>query len=544
MKIDFKTYSRLILLLLIIFTSSYSYSYTSLKRGYKDAKSCYRSLMSSKKILPRDSWLECVISLNNIYERYPGTERGLEALFMKGKLYYRLYKYSGMELDSDMAIKSLRDLVLSHPKSKFADDSLYMIAEIYDKYKKDKKMAYIEYYRLLNNYPKSKFIYIAKKRLKELDRYKPYIISDISDIPDIREVSSKGKTLVKNIRYWSNPDYTRVVIDLENERKFSTHILEENKKFNKPQRIYFDIESAKVSKNVKKTISINGSLIKRIRVAQYSSDVVRVVLDMNKIGNHRIFTLYNPFRIVIDIFKNLKKIAIPGQLGSKIIRRVIIDPGHGGKDPGAIGYGGIKEKDITLKIAKELEKVIRKKLNLETLLTRRDDRFIPLEERTAIANIKKGDIFLSIHTNASPNKRTHGVEIYYLDIAKDKESMRIAARENALSSNRMGDLQAILNSLIQNSKIIESSRLAKYVHESIISNINGRHRKMRDLGVKQAPFVVLIGSQMPSILIESAFITNKYDARRLRSKKFIEDLANSISDGIKKYIEEGKLALK
>lgn len=225
------------------------------------------------------------------------------------------------------------------------------------------------------------------------------------------------------------------------------------------------------------------------------------------------------------------------QLGLDV-RRIVIDPGHGGKDKGASGPNRVYEKDLTLSIARELKKVIQQRTKCEVFLTRTDDRFLSLEDRTAYANAQKADLFISIHTNAHEDKTRRGTETYFLNLAKDKESARVAALENASSQKKMSDLEAILRDLMRNTKINESSRLAKDVQSNMVSSLKPRYKDLRDLGTKQAPFYVLVGAEMPSILVETAFITNDREENLLKDRDFQKNVAAGISGGVESYIRK------
>ena len=227
------------------------------------------------------------------------------------------------------------------------------------------------------------------------------------------------------------------------------------------------------------------------------------------------------------------KLSLAQQLGLGI-GTIVIDPGHGGKDPGAIAYD-MKEKDIVLKTGQRLAAHLRKKLGATVILTRENDSFLPLEERTAIANTNSADLFVSLHINAHPSPDIRGFETYFLNLTTNAEAMRVAARENATSTHQLSDLQDILSDIMRNSKINESSRLAGRVHQSIDSGLSETHFALKDMGVKQAPFYVLIGAEMPAILIEIAFISNPEDAKMLGDDEFIDKLAEQISDGISQY---------
>jgi len=222
------------------------------------------------------------------------------------------------------------------------------------------------------------------------------------------------------------------------------------------------------------------------------------------------------------------------------VSRIVIDPGHGGKDYGAPGCKkGVHEKYIVMDISKRLAQKIRKELKCEVLLTRTRDKYLTLEERTAFANTKNADLFISIHTNSSRDRRAYGIETYFLNLATDDESIRVAAMENATSTKNISELETILNDLMQNAKINESSRLAVHVQSSMVGHLKKkRWTRVKDKGVKQAPFYVLLGAQMPSILVETAFISNPRECNRLVNAKYQERLVEAIVQGIKSYIKE------
>ena len=371
---------------------------------------------------------------------------------------------------------------------------------------------------------------------------------------------SKSKTReVQSIRHWSNPSYTRVVIDVSKDARYYHHILDEDKKINVPyRRLYVDIYGSQLSKELKKKIPINDGLLKRVRAGQYKDKTVRVVLDIESIEDYKIFALSDPFRIVIDVMGKgfggkgvLSAKTVPGPLPSEMtnealmashkVSTIVIDPGHGGKDPGAIGKRGLKEKDITLKIAKALQKRLKKKRSrAKIVLTRKKDTYIPLEERTAIANTAQADIFVSIHVNASPNRKASGVETYYLDVSNDKRSIQVAARENSASAKATGDLQYILRDLMRTANRNDSSALATHIQDSLVSGLKKKYSGISGNGVKGAPFYVLVRTNMPSILVEVSFISNPKTETRLKSEKYINEIANGIADGVLAFINGRK----
>ncbi|CAK8724109.1 N-acetylmuramoyl-L-alanine amidase [Candidatus Electrothrix laxa] len=236
----------------------------------------------------------------------------------------------------------------------------------------------------------------------------------------------------------------------------------------------------------------------------------------------------------------VENLTLAQQLGLGV-RRIVIDPGHGGKDPGAVGFG-LKEKDIVLNVAQKIKRILEEKNGYEVLLTRDDDVSLALEERTAIANTKEADLFLSIHVNAHPEETIRGVETFYLNLATHTEAMRVAALENATSTHNMSEMQDILSELMQNEKINESSQLAEFVQLNMIDGLKKQKFQVKDLGVKQAPFYVLIGAEMPAILAEISFITNPEEAELMKSEKYLQTLAEQIVAGVLSYAENQRTA--
>lgn len=226
-------------------------------------------------------------------------------------------------------------------------------------------------------------------------------------------------------------------------------------------------------------------------------------------------------------------LSIARQLGLGV-SRIVIDPGHGGHDPGAKG-GGTTEAEIVLDVALRLEKLLAKVEGIEVVLTRRDDEFVPLQERTAMANQQGADLFLSIHANASNAASARGVETYFLNFASNGSAAAVAARENATSQQTMGALQDVVKAIALNSKLNESRDFATYVQREMLDTLRPANKALKDLGVKQAPFVVLIGASMPSVLAEISFITNPQEAKLLKSSSFRQRIAQALFEGIREY---------
>jgi N-acetylmuramoyl-L-alanine amidase len=304
-------------------------------------------------------------------------------------------------------------------------------------------------------------------------------------------------------------------------------------------------------------MKLQGGDIEQIRVGQFAPDTVRVVLDMNSVRAASAFLLPEPFRVVLDIpgqngavasarAKAPSSVSAPAKTSRPQpagIRKIVLDPGHGGKDPGAIGVGGLAEKDLVLEVAKRLAAKLKRHMGVEVVLTRIDDRFIALEDRTAIANAEEADLFISLHMNASPNPEARGVETYYLDNTTDEASLRLAARENSTSRKNVSDLQFILSDMTQNLKLEDSVSLAHRLQSSVVGTLSSHLREVKDLGVKKALFYVLVGARMPSVLVEMFFITHREEGRAMSHDKLQDAMADALFDGIQEY-HRGVLATK
>jgi N-acetylmuramoyl-L-alanine amidase len=448
-----------------------------------------------------------------------------------------------------------------------------------------------------------------------------------------------GLAQVTGIRHWSTPDYTRVAIDLGDDVTY------EAARVPNPDRIYFDLHGTRLSQElVGKSFSVtDDGFLKKIRAAQFSDDMTRVVLDVNDVTEYSAFLLPNPYRLIIDIHGGSKAepgapvVSVPMQraaaaaptvpnttavkagssfdvaalsaqpgrvdatsqptsqpisavvkdasadrnpganiaattspnttkrtkkdrtvkdpdagparaavptadgetslvraLGLKI-GRIVIDAGHGGHDTGTIGVDGIQEKDVVLDVALRVGQLLHDRLGSEIIYTRSDDTFIPLETRTAIANKAQADLFLSIHANSSPDASARGVETYYLNFTSSPDALETAARENAVSDQSIHQLSDLVKKIALKDKIDESREFASDVETSLYGGLQKGNAGLKDRGVKKAPFVVLIGANMPSILAEISFVTNEKDARQLQEPEYRERVAESLYKGVAKY---------
>ncbi len=488
--------------------------------------------------------------------------------------------------------------------------------------------------------------------------------------------------LVSGIRHWSTPVYTRIAIDLQDQVAYQAA------RVPSPDRIYFDLYGARLDSglNGKSTEVIDDGFLKRIRAAQFSNNVTRIVLDVSSVSDYSAFLLPNPWRLIIDIHglkpgtsqttnlasaapttqppapapyvapptppvanspqpaavasvaagrhSGTQEIAALGQQPNRVqatdhpttrpiaasvagtvpasqpddgslastapaptpvadttkapkvksrknkkpsplhpspssdtvdaddnlslptheadptaagerslvrtlglkIGRIVIDPGHGGHDSGTTGPGGIEEKQVVLDVSLRLGKLLKQRLGADVIFTRDNDTFIPLETRTAIANKAQADLFLSIHGNSSPDSSARGVETYYLNFTTSPDALEVAARENAVSNESIHELSDLVKKITLKDKIDESREFAADVQKSLYDSLEEGNPGLRDRGIKKAPFVVLIGANMPSILAEISFLTNSDDAHELQQPAYRQRIAESLYRGVSRYI--------
>ncbi|MFQ5720876.1 MAG: N-acetylmuramoyl-L-alanine amidase [Candidatus Aminicenantales bacterium] len=362
--------------------------------------------------------------------------------------------------------------------------------------------------------------------------------------------SSDPRIEIYNLRPFTHPTYTRVVVDIGKLREYSFNQLKD------PDRIYVDIYQAKLNPLLhKKTFLVNNQYIRQIRIAQKNHSTVRVVvdLDFSQVKRYRVFHLFDPFRVVIDIYpqtlpsnspaSKAPQSPQPAKSGYSLVRqlglgieRIIIDPGHGGSDPGCIGQRGLQEKQIVLDVCQRLKRLLSQHNSWQVVLTRESDILIPVENRTVIANQKQGDIFISIHANANPSRKRSGVETFYLNFSQDPSVNAIAARENATSTKNISQMKDIIKKIVQNSKIVESKELAEKIQKNLVKTLSQKYENVKNLGVKGGPFWVLIGGNMPSVLVEISHLSNPQEEARLKTSSYRQLIAQGIYQGILDYI--------
>jgi N-acetylmuramoyl-L-alanine amidase len=510
------------------------------------------------------------------------------------------------------AVTAFESVVRRYPKSGLADDALWRAASLADAaYQRlnrtqDRDRALKMYRWLVKEYPRSTYVKPSNLRIARIAADAQTIVAAAvtatTPLPStpimpgsasaaaVRGDAPSDRATLTSIQRVVLPTAVRVTLELDHEVAYK------EERLGGPARLFFDLKNVQLTPALMdKVLTYGGDVVNKIRVGRHPENTVRVVLDLEDVSRYSVFTLYSPFRLVIDAERSVARtvatpsvvqpvatepiapalIAVPpappaviadpvpappvpetsavmsapppiapsanGAGGFSIARqlglsvsRIVIDPGHGGHDPGTPAKG-LTEAQLTLDVALRLEKLLQKDPGIEVVLTRRTDVYVPLEERTAIANRSNADLFLSIHANSSNNSTARGIETYFLSFASSPDAEAIAARENSASEKEMHQLPDIIKAISLNNKLDESRDLANMVQESMVSTLRKTNRDVRSRGVKKAPFVVLIGASMPSVLAEISFITNKQELSLLKTSSYKERIAQALYGAVLRY---------
>jgi len=397
--------------------------------------------------------------------------------------------------------------------------------------------------------------------------------------------AAPGISRISDIRAWTNEIYTRVAIYTGDEVSWEANTLRADPLHGLPPRIFIDIRGAGIHDGIlHKPVEIRNGLLRQVRAGRFDRDTVRVVIDLERESTYRVFALPAPFRIIVDIdgegeipalpvspgpvaagsspenpvpspaaptaspaippsFESPRVAALPPSPARKPRVSVMIDPGHGGKDPGAIGPTGLKEKDVVLDIARRIREKLLLSGEFDVRMTRDEDVFIPLEERTAMANKGSVDIFVSLHINASRNRRAEGFSTYVLSRgASNREDLELAARENGVPVQKLQGVKFIIDDMFTGARKNESLRLAKTVNDAVVRHVSTRYPGAQSNGLKQAPFYVLVGARMTAVLVEASFISNTREEARLRDPACLDGIADGVVEAVRYYGQNGILA--
>ena len=352
--------------------------------------------------------------------------------------------------------------------------------------------------------------------------------------------ADRGLSVLKSVDVFGSEGAARVVIRLSRSVRFEVGELPADGK--RGPRLYVDLMDAKRGSVVGKG-DIDG-LLRRVRVAEHP-DKTRVVLDLREAASKSVFYMPEPYRVVVDVGLGVgARVGNRSQYGSRRrvsderrVVRVVLDPGHGGRDPGAIGPGGLQEKDVVLDVAHRVAPVLSREMGIVTMLTRDDDRYVALEERTAKANAFNADLFVSLHCNASEDSAVRGVQTFVLDRARDDVARRIAARENGVSVAAASEVGSVLGVVDVEPVVRRSWRLAELMQRASLASLADRYGGVVDGGVRSASFFVLLGAEMPAVLFEASYITNPDEEVRLGTAGYRQKLADGVVNALRAYRE-------
>jgi len=530
---------------------------------YQEAATCYHSV---KGLAPakqsRAKWHKCAKAFEDFSRNYSKSDRGPDALFSAGLVYRNIYRLSDNVEDAKAATKKFNEVVRMYGKSSLADDALYNVGKLRNEVLGDPEGAKSALLNVVRWYPEGDKVAAAKDYLSQMD-------GGTEAVEAVRKPTKLAKyATLKKIDRSKGGDGGSVTLHLSGpisfEESHGTHNL------NNFDLYSIELENTYLSRLLDSGYSFIGKgVIRDIVTKQISRDKAlvsivvregnqcRAALKGNDIGIHcekdakpDVAPMQSPSPIITadpvprigpPPVLNGGQVASRGEMASPGRRlSVVIDPGHGGDDTGAIGPGGTMEKDVVLQMSKRLGWQLRNKYGIDVNYTRIDDRAISLDDRNRIAKGFNADLFISIHTNAAESEKLDGYQTFYLNNATDKASRRLAARENESLGKNMDDLERIILTMMQNVNTDESRFLSKSIHKNVLSNMS--RYGLKDRKIKSALFYVLVGAQCPAVLIETSFISNPAEEKRLKTPEYQEEMVRAIATGISDYLAKSKMA--
>lgn len=514
---------------------AFSSTTPGIEEKYQDARNNYYSLLSSpERLKDRSEWLRAI---GKYQAAMSSGGRGADALYTIGLLYENTYKRFNQRDDGEMALGAFGRLAKKFPASALAGAA--------DRHIGDIRFLQRKYGSAEKSYSSAYKRSVGKSAAAAGAAKGDYSGARITDI-----------------KRYSHEGYTRFVIYLSEKTAYRADRL------TNPDRVFVDLLRAVPAASLPKREAYKSGLARSFRLGK-SGAITRIVFDLNQGAYHSITPLSNPSRVIVDFGLNPPpKAAVamaapqpqnpiapddgvvaapspPAPSGGGI-KTIVIDPGHGGKDPGAIGPTGLMEKRVTLAVAQKLAAILQEKLHARIILTRDRDTSLELDDRTVLANSVNADLFVSIHANSSRNRSAEGTETYFLSPARSQDELATAARENMianLSENPAeNDIAYIMSDMQSAQKINESALLARTVQKAMVRDMASATRS-HGKGVKQAMFYVLWRATMPSILVETNFISNPRQERLFQDDAYLTKVAVSIADGVMEYAASYQLAM-
>ena len=550
-------------------------SSSSASIDYEKARASYHTLIQSKKRMQmRDKWIPVIQQFKLIYKKHFPSREAYKATFTVGDLYEKLYAVSRRDRDIDIAVEFYKKTVKEFKQAELTDDALYRQGEIFFNQKKY-RAAINSFETIVNVVPDGDVTAKAKGRIVDVKlllakQALPKGIKHIAPLQISSNLNNDKKLTLNKINYTVGVDSVQVVVNISSAVSFT------QRRISNPERVYFNFKDTQIGSNVARNIKIGSPFLKGLRLSEFDDKNTRLVFDLSKTSNLKIGVWPEGSKILVELSnKNLpvseaaskskvseaptilkvsKKVKNKITIRKKIVKAsqkrsspesnkkvplIVVDAGHGGKDYGAKGHNGLKEKEVNLAIALRLEKILKSRYKYRVILTRKNDTFISLPGRGEIANDNNADVFVSVHANAAPRRGAHGIETYYLGSGHSEEAKATAARENGKLVRSVSDdqTQEILASMISTTKINKSSRLASNIQHELAHSMRKKYSGVKDLGVKEGPFFVLHDTNMASVLVEVGFVTNSKEERRLKQSAYLNNLASFIAKGISKFIQ-------
>ena len=512
----------------------------------------------------REPWEKLVRSLEAVVKEDPGGSRVPAARFRMGVAMQELGRRSFRRSDYESAVKYYLEVVAKHPRHVLADDALLAVAHIQAERLSSTGAAREALNRLIKEYPGGDMAPEARAMLKDLDTDRAVVAGSPASgagVPPPESRSPAPPSQIYQISWVADNDTATITIDLSRTTSWRYQYIPPDAASGRPPRLYVEFDDARPDEPVRPGATISGAMFTRVRLEQPTSSRCRVVLDFTSLRRYRVTALEKPSRIVVEasrtdaglprgLLAETRSISEPVREGNTparppvnlaeqlglTVKTIMIDPGHGGRDPGTV-HNGIVERATVLKVANLLAERLRKQ-GFTVLMTRTKDEFVSLDRRTELANEKKADLFISIHINANNDSRVCGFETYYLDYARTSSASAVSTRENAASGKSLNEIQSILTDLVGHSKTQESLSLATLIQENALSSLRKKNFTAFDNGVRSALFLVLIGAQMPAVLLELGYCSNPEEAKRLNSDAYLASMADGIVQGIRAYRDE------
>jgi N-acetylmuramoyl-L-alanine amidase len=518
------------------------------EQAYEKARTAHHALKKdSARRRFRHHWLNVAKVFEQVAAKYPRSQRGADALFTAAELYSDLSRLSQVDRDLDAAVRAYQRVIDSYPKNRLADDAALALAQLRLLRQGEVEAARQTLEKALRADPKRKGD--KHRELKQLLATLPKSKARVAKAPPVDRRRSDDRRPARAARDDERQSDRRPSRSARwapasrDDEVASAHARPVPAKGSGSRSLASAFarvatgdgaDEGAVEEDDEGASPLDALALPTLAEVQEKLRDVRVGEDSHdeKVDSRLARSRLKKMAAV----EREADLTLAQQLGLKV-RRVVIDPGHGGHDTGAIGRAGTREKDIALAISKKLKAELTR-AGLEVVMTRDDDTFVKLEDRTRFANRNKGDLFISIHCNSAPSRSLRGVETYTLNTSADRYSIRLAARENAASEKGISDLQLILADLATKANTEESTRLAKRVQGEIVSSLKSRYGGVKDLGTKEALFFVLLGAKMPAILVETSFLSNAEEERLLRSDAYQQELASAIADGVHEFLGE------